>query len=132
LIHNTQYKKGKFLSETQIKNGDTEASDTYTLPTDSDLIAAKKMVGKVNYASSMQSHKLGSIKLYDKAYKELFPNKLYNGGKKACLEEAFVYFYYNLEDNSKLNTITIDDLYTTTTVNGITTANDSNVKFFGF
>lgn len=132
LIHNTQYKKGKFLSETQIKNGDTEASDTYTLPTDSDLIAAKKMVGKVNYASSMQSHKLGSIKLYDKAYKELFPNKLYNGGKKACLEEAFVYFYYNLEDNSKLNSITIDDLYTTTTVNGITIADDSNVKFFGF
>jgi hypothetical protein len=50
----------------------------------------------------MQSHKLGSVKLFDAAYKQaVFPNnyseKLYSGGKKACLEEAFVYFYYNLK-----------------------------------
>jgi len=60
----------------------------------------------------MQSHKRGSIKFYDRAYKENF-GELYNGGKKACLEEPFVYFYYNVDDDSKLDTITIEDLYTT-------------------
>ena len=133
MFHNTQYSKGKFLSEDQIANGDTAASSTYVLPTDPEQIGAKKLVGKVNYASSMQSHKQGATKLYDRAYKAIFPEgTLYNGGKKACLEEAFMYFYYNVDDNSKLDTITIEDLYTTENINGITVAHDSDVKFFGF
>ena len=133
MFHNTQYSKGKFLSEEQIANGDTEASSTYVLPTDPEQIGAKKLVGKVNYASSMQSHKEGATKLYDRAYKAIFPEgTLYSGGKKACLEEAFMYFYYNVDDNAKLDTITIEDLYTTTVINGITVAQDSDVKFFGF
>ena len=133
MFHNTQYSKGTFLSEDQIAAGVTEGSSKYTLPTDPEKIAAKKLVGKVNYASSMQSHKQGATKLYDRAYKEIFPEgTLYNGGKKACLEEAFMYFYYNVDDNSKLDTITIEDLYTTEVVNGITVAHDSDVKFFGF
>jgi hypothetical protein len=48
------------------------------------------------------------------------------------LEEDFLYFYYNVDDDSKLDTITIEDLYTTETINGITVADDSNVKFLGF
>ena len=131
LIHNTQYSKGKFLSEEQIAAGITEGSTSYVIPTDPERIAAKKLVGKVNYASSMQSHKQGATKLYDRAYKEIFGTP-YNGGKKACLEEAFMYFYYNVDDDSKLDTITIEDLYTTSTVNGITVAQDSDVKFLGF
>jgi hypothetical protein len=87
-----------FLSEAQIAAGVTEGANRYAIPTDPEGIAAKKLVGKVNYASSMQSHKQGATKLYDRAYKEIFPEgTLYNGGKKACLEEAFVYFYYNLK-----------------------------------
>ena len=133
MFHNTQYSKGTFLSEEQIKNGVTEGSSKYALPTDPEQIQAKKLVGKVNYASSMQSHKMGSIKLYDRAYKEIFPEGyLYNGGKKACLEEPFMYFYYNVDDAEKLNTITLDDLYTVETINGITVAEDSKVKFLGF
>lgn len=133
LIHNTQYNKGTFISEEDIANGITEGSTKYAIPTDPEGIKAKKLVGKVNYASSMQSHKQGATKLYDRAYKEIFPEgTLYNGGKKACLEEAFMYFYYNVDDNDKLNTITMEDLYTTSVVNGITVANDSDVKFFGF
>ena len=31
----------------------------------------KKLVGKVNYASSMQSHKIGACKLYDDAFKSI-------------------------------------------------------------
>lgn len=133
MFHNTQYNKGTFLSEAQIAAGETEGSSKYALPTDPEGIEAKKLVGKVNYASSMQSHKQGATKLYDRAYKEIFPEgTLYNGGKKACLEEAFLYFYYNVDDNAKLDTITMEDLYTTTTINNIVVAEDSDVKFFGF
>lgn len=133
MIHNTQYSKGNFVSEEQIAAGITEGTTSYVIPTDPEKIAATKLVGKVNYASSMQSHKQGSIKLYDRAYKEIFPaEKLYNGGKKACLEEAFMYFYYNVDDDSQLDTITMEDLYTVNTVNNIVVANDSKVKFLGF
>lgn len=133
MFHNTQYNKGTFLSEAQIAAGETKGSSAYAIPTDPEKIQAKKLVGKVNYASSMQSHKQGATKLYDRAYKEIFPEgTLYNGGKKACLEEAFLYFYYNVDDDAKLNTITMEDLYTTTTVNNIVVAEDSDVKFFGF
>ena len=133
MFHNTQYSKGTFLSEDQIAAGVTEGSSKYVIPTDPEKIAAKKLVGKVNYASSMQSHKQGATKLYDRAYKEIFPEgTLYTGGKKACLEEAFMYFYYNVDDNAKLDTITIEDLYTVQNINGITVAHDSDVKFFGF
>lgn len=133
MFHNTQYSKGTFLSEEQIAAGITEGSSKYAIPTDPEGIQAKKLVGKVNYASSMQSHKQGATKLYDRAYKEIFPaGTLYNGGKKACLEEAFLYFYYNVDDDAKLDTITMEDLYTTTTINNIVVAEDSNVKFFGF
>ena len=135
MFHNTQYSKGVFLSEEQIAAGATieEGSSKYALPTDPEQIKAKKLVGKVNYASSMQSHKQGATKLYDLAYKEIFPEgTLYNGGKKACIEEAFMYFYYNVDDDSKLDTITIEDLFTTKTINNIVVAEDSDVKFFGF
>jgi hypothetical protein len=50
------------------------------------------MVGKVNYASSMQSHKIGACKLYaDAYYKSL--GALRSGGLKAVHEEPFMYFY---------------------------------------
>ena len=53
-----------------------------------------KMVGKVNFASSMQSHKIGACKLYDDAYKaSLGIASLPSGGKKAVHEEPFLYFY---------------------------------------
>ena len=137
MIHNVQYSKGKFISEEDLAAGKTETSSKYAMPTDEEGIQAKKFVGKVNYASSMQSHKLGSVKLFDKAYKQkvfksTYQDKLYSGGKKACLEEAFVYFYYNVKPGQDINTITINDLYTVETVNGIEVPQDSDVKFFGF
>ncbi len=51
----------------------------------------KKMVGKVNYASSMQSHKIGACKLFDDAYKTM--KSLPSGGLKAVHEEPYLYFY---------------------------------------
>ena len=137
MIHNVQYSKGNFISEADLLEGKTETTSKYAMPTDDEQIKAKKFVGKVNYASSMQSHKLGSVKLFDKAYKQKvfksnYADKLYSGGKKACLEEAFVYFYYNVKPGQDINTITINDLYTVETINGIVVPQDSDVKFFGF
>jgi hypothetical protein len=59
----------------------------------------KKMVGKVNYASSMQSHKVGACKLFDDAYKSSpeLTASLPSGGRKAVHEEPFMYFYLETE-----------------------------------
>lgn len=56
----------------------------------------KKAVGKVNFASSMQSHKMGVMKLYDDAYKNL-NGALLTGGRKGSREEPFLYFYWESE-----------------------------------
>ena len=53
----------------------------------------KKAVGKVNFASSQQSHKIGIMKLYDDAYKNI-NGALQTGGRKGAREEPFLYFYW--------------------------------------
>ena len=53
-------------------------------------IKSKKNVGKVNYASSMQSHKLGFCNMYDDFYQSQIKIK----GRKAVQQEPFVYFYW--------------------------------------
>ena len=81
----------------------------------------KKAVGKVNWASSMQSHKLGACKLYEDAYKAKYPETKGVIGKKAVHEEAFLYFYWetDLED---VSTVELADVL----------AAGTNVKFAGF
>lgn len=67
--------------------------DGQTDSTEKDL-KVTKLVGKVNFASSMQSHKEGACKLYNDAYKADTDQKgLLNGGRKTVHEEAFLYFY---------------------------------------
>ena len=81
-----------------------------------------KMVGKINFASSMQSHKQGACKLFDDAYKSAFGSGvLYSGGRKAVHEEAFLYFYWetDMEDVSKIEFADI-------------MANYDKIKFAGF
>ena len=56
----------------------------------------KKAVGKVNFASSQQSHKMGVMKLYDDAYKNI-NGVLLTGGRKGSREEPFLYFYWESE-----------------------------------
>lgn len=124
LIHNCQYniKKGKCLSEADfeynVANNLTEKDEGYIEPKNyyvmpESEIKAKKFVGKVNYASSMQSHKQGACDLFDSAYRTLFTNsldeKLPNGGRKTVFEKEFLYFYYNLKPGETLETITIKD-----------------------
>ena len=131
LIHNCQYniKKGKFLTEAEIahnataaEGGAIEPRDYYQLP-GSD-IKVKKLVGKVNYASSMQTHKQGACNTYDDTYKSVFSAKLdevfpLGSGRKACMENEFLYFYYNITPEQDLSTITIQDTL-------------DNARFIGF
>lgn len=80
-----------------------------------------KMVGKINFASSMQSHKQGACKLFDDAYKTAFGvNALYSGGRKAVHEEAFLYFYWET-DLDDVKDVEYADLF-----------NNPNIKFAGF
>jgi len=58
-----------------------------------DRSKVKKLVGKVNFASSQQSHKIGIMKLYDDAYKKA-NGILLTGGRKGAREEPFLYFYW--------------------------------------
>lgn len=123
LIHNCQYniKEGNFLSEAAIQNnvGLSESDENYINPTNYYLmpgsdIEVKKLVGKVNYASSMQTHKQGACSTYDDVYKQVFEASLEKAfplgfGRKTCLENEFLYFYYNITPDQDLNTITIQD-----------------------
>lgn len=77
-----------------------------------------KLVGKVNFASSMQSHKEGACKLYNDAFKA--KHKLISGGRKAVHEEAFLYFYL------------ITELPTVDQVELADLIDNDNVKFMGF
>ena len=61
-----------------------------------DKAMIKKAVGKVNFASSQQSHKIGCMKLYDDAYKKI-NGALLTGGRKGAREEPFLYFYWESE-----------------------------------
>ena len=91
---------------------------------------AKKLVGKVNFASSMQSHKQGACRLFDDAYKKILPNNMPKtvaeaqyGSKKAVHQEAFLYFYWepNMTNDEVANCDLADII-----------AAGQNVKFMGF
>jgi hypothetical protein len=115
----------------------THANETnyYVMPTyngerDQTPYQAKKLVGKVNFASSMQSHKQGACKLFDDAFKALQPNNMPKtvagaqyGSKKAVHEEAFLYFYWEPNmNNDEVANCDLADI-----INA-----GSNVKFMGF
>jgi hypothetical protein len=61
MFHNTSYSKFNFVTEAEARAAKEEqrapASVNYYKMPGSDDIKIEKLVGKVNYASSMQSHK---------------------------------------------------------------------------
>lgn len=95
--------------------------DGQTDSTEKDL-KITKLVGKVNFASSMQSHKEGACKLYNDAYKSDADQKglSFTGGRKAVHEEAFLYFYLITDLESVANYELADLL------------KNPNVQFMGF
>lgn len=147
LIWNTAFQLNKFKDgETKVKSVFTPYEDLdtatnrfiakpthekkgyYNMPpyngqtdsTEKDL-KVTKLVGKVNFASSMQSHKEGACKLYNDAYKADTDQKgLLNGGRKAVQEEAFLYFYLITDLESVANYELADLL------------KNPNIQFMGF
>ena len=108
MFHNTSYSKFTFTPEVESKKENPQTYDYYKMP-GSD-IEIKKLVGKVNYASSMQSHKQGATKLFHEGYvsSTLAMDKSWmNGGRKAVLEDDFLYFFVNVPKDD-LSNITWD------------------------
>lgn len=116
-------------AEPTIKNG--YIMPPYEGQVDTNEYPVKKLVGKVNFASSMQSHKVGACKLFDDAYRNTVSKQLPSGGKKAVHQEAFLYFYWETDsleynpadpDNSSIATVDLADLL----------ENNESIKFMGF
>lgn len=108
MIHNTSYSKFTFTPESQFGVENPKTSSSYKMP-GSD-IGIKKLVGKVNYASSMQSHKQGACKLFHEGYVQpqaSMDTSWMNGGRKAVLEDEFLYFFVNVPQDD-LTKITWD------------------------
>lgn len=106
VFHNTSYSKFYFTPEAKFHDETYEPVKYYKMP-GSD-IEIEKLVGKVNYASSMQSHKQGATKLFHDAYiSSGFDTSWMNGGRKAVLEDDFFYFFVNVPED-KLQTLTWD------------------------
>jgi hypothetical protein len=83
-----------------------------------------KMVGKVNYASSMQSHKIGACKLFTDAYHSSL-GALRSGGLKAVHEEPFMYFYVETDlSNDQVSEMTWEEV--------MEYADRREIKFMGF
>lgn len=109
-------------------------SNGYIMPpyegqVDTEPYPVKKMVGKVNFASSMQSHKPGACKLFEDGYKSTV-GVLPSGGKKAVHQEPFLYFYWETDleydkdnaDASPIATVDLADIL----------ANNESIEFMGF
>lgn len=101
MFHNTSYSKFTFTPESQFKEENPTSYDYYKMP-GSD-IEIKKLVGKVNYASSMQSHKQGACKLFHEGYVNKLDTSWMNGGRKAVLEDDFLYFWVNVPEEDLAN-----------------------------
>lgn len=91
-------------------------------------ILVKKAVGKVNYASSMQSHKIGFTKMYDDFYQSKV-GALPTGGRKAVQEEPFLYFYVNANQYD-VSKVELSDLLAADA--GTSTIFNDKLKFMGF
>ena len=62
--------------------------------------SAKKLVGKINYASSMQSHKMGACNLYNDLYRTCVSSSITNfsqGQRVTVKEKPFLYFVQEVE-----------------------------------
>lgn len=102
-------------------------SEYYYMPEDKDCtIGIKKSCGKFNYASSMQSHKIGAVKAFHDLWDACVDKAGFTTdeikGRKACLEDTFIAFYVetDLQDVSNYKLSDLAQL------------DDSKIMFAGF
>lgn len=102
-------------------------SEYYYMPEDKDCtIGIQKLCGKFNYASSMQSHKIGAVRAFHDLWdacvdkSDFTPEEI--KGRKACLEDTFIAFYVetDLQDVSNYKLSDLAQL------------DDSKIMFAGF
>ena len=139
--YNIQMKKPKFTSQgcyneelddyveptDENPNNYQYNSKYYYMPEDKDCtIGINKLCGKFNYASSMQSHKIGAVKAFHDLWDACVDKSDFTEdeikGRKACLEDAFIAFYVetDLEDVSNYKLSDLAQL------------DDSKIMFAGF
>lgn len=102
-------------------------SSKYYMPEDTECkLGINKLCGKFNYASSMQSHKIGAVKAFHDLWNSCVDKSDFTTdeikGRKACLEDTFIAFYIETD---------VDDL-TNYKLSDINQLNDEDIKFAGF
>lgn len=102
-------------------------SEYYYMPEDKDCaIGIQKLCGKFNYASSMQSHKIGAVRAFHDLWdacvdkSDFTPEEI--KGRKACLEDTFIVFYVET-DLKDVSNYKLSDL---------AQLDDSKIMFAGF
>lgn len=102
-------------------------SKYYYMPEDTDCaIGIQKLCGKFNYASSMQSHKIGAVRAFHDLWNacvdksDFTPEEI--KGRKACLEDTFIVFYVET-DLKDVSNYKLSDL---------AQLDDSKIMFAGF
>lgn len=102
-------------------------SKYYYMPEDTDCaIGIQKLCGKFNYASSMQSHKIGAVRAFHDLWdacvdkSDFTPGEI--KGRKACLEDTFIAFYVET-DLKDVSNYKLSDL---------AQLDDSKIMFAGF
>ena len=143
--------KGKFTSHgcydqvEQVYTQPEEGSDLlynskyYYMPTDPNT-GIKKIVGKTNYASSMQSHKLGATKAFHDLWESCVDKSTFSEvelmGRRAVLEDPFLAFYiesdiestYNKDSNPDAEGSPMKEI----TPEYLESLDDTLIKFAGF
>lgn len=102
-------------------------SSYYYMPEDKDCtIGIKKSCGKFNYASSMQSHKIGAVRAFHDLWDACVNKAGFTTdeikGRKACLEDTFIAFYVET-DLADVSNYKLSDL---------AQLDDSKIMFAGF
>lgn len=102
-------------------------SEYYYMPEDKDcVVGIQKSCGKFNYASSMQSHKIGAVRAFHDLWdacvdkSDFTPEEI--KGRKACLEDTFIAFYVET-DLKDVSNYKLSDL---------AQLDDSKIMFAGF
>lgn len=102
-------------------------SKYYYMPEDTDCaIGIQKLCGKFNYASSMQSHKIGAVRAFHNLWDACVDKSDFTSeeikGRKACLEDTFIAFYVET-DLKDVSNYKLSDL---------AQLDDSKIMFAGF
>lgn len=113
-LWNTRYQLDKALSVITFADGTTGTKKWQMVPW---LPAGQKFTAKKNYASSMQSHKIGSVNSYEDLYREMgllneaMQTEVYKNARVAVYQMPFVCFEKSVNDEGE-TVYTFKGLYT--------------------